>query len=115
MELSVYNVIKSIISTPKSLDLRKKYGKITFEVNKLANKVMIRNAIESIWDVKIRDVRVLNRTGKNRVVKRKTFKMSDTKKAIVTLKPGFKIDLPDQFESVGLSSSEVASQKEVGE
>jgi large subunit ribosomal protein L23 len=114
MELNIYDIIKSIISTPKSLDLRKKYGKITFEVNKFANKVMIRNAVESIWSVKIRDVRVLNRTGKNRIVKKKSFKMSDTKKAIITLKPGFKIDLPDQFESVGLSSSGVVSKKEVG-
>ncbi len=113
MELSVYDIIKSIISTPKSLELRKKYGKITFEVNKHSNKVMIRNAVESIWNVKIRDIRVINRVGKNRIVKRKTFKMSDTKKAIITLKPGFKIDLPDQFESVGLSSSGIASQKEV--
>ena len=79
MELSVYDIIKSIISTPKSLDLRKRHGKITFEVNTLANKIMIRNAIESIWEVKIRDVRVINRVGKRRVVKKKIFKMSDMK------------------------------------
>lgn len=104
MDLNVYDIIKRISVTDKSRDLLDKLGKITFVVHKAANKIMIKKAVEKIWDVKIRDVRVMNVKGKNKVFSRKKFKSSDIKKAIITLKPGYKIELPGQFESMGLAS-----------
>lgn len=106
MELGIYDIIKGTVTTPKAVELRKKYGKITFEINKLANKIMVREALEKIWKVKIRDVRIINLHGKTRKHKRREYKTSGLKKAIVTLKPGFKIELPDQYETMGIAESQ---------
>ena len=70
----------------------------TFVVDPRANKVEIRQAIESIFSVEVTNVNTLNRKGK-RKRNRKSFTFgtrADTKRAIVTLAPGSKIDL---FES----------------
>lgn len=102
MELSIYDVIKGIKNTPKSLMLQKSVNKITFLVNKVSNKIMIRNAVEKIWNVKVKNVRIINLHGKTRTVGRRTFEIPGIKKAIITLKKGYKIDLPDQYETMGL-------------
>jgi large subunit ribosomal protein L23 len=105
MDLSIYDVIKDISISDKSRALFDKLGKITFEVHKDANKIMIRNAAEKIWNVKIKDIRVMNVKGKQKTFGRRIFQSPGKKKAIVTLKPGYKIDLPGQFESMGVAGS----------
>jgi large subunit ribosomal protein L23 len=70
----------------------------TFVVDPRANKVEIRQAVEDIFNVQVTNVNTLNRKGK-RKRNRKSFTFgtrADTKRAIVTLAPGSKIDL---FES----------------
>jgi large subunit ribosomal protein L23 len=67
----------------------------TFTVHKDSNKVQIRQAIESIFDVRVLKVTTLNRKGK-RKRNRRTFTYGtrpDTKRAIVTLVEGDRIDL----------------------
>lgn len=112
MELSIYDVIKKIIISPKSVELRRKFGKITFEVNKGANKIVVRDAVEKIWNVKVRDVRIINTASKTKMVGKKMFEMANSKKAIITLKDGYVIDLPDHLETMGLSQSSQAELKE---
>jgi large subunit ribosomal protein L23 len=70
----------------------------TFKVHPSASKPEIRDAIESIFDVKVTRVNTLNRKGKRRRNRRSlTFgSRPDTKRAIVTLAEGDSIDL---FES----------------
>lgn len=70
----------------------------TFIVHPEANKVQIRQAVESIFDVTVTSVNTMNRKGKRKRNRGKpTFgKRSDTKRAIVTLKQGDSIPL---FES----------------
>jgi len=73
-------------------------GAYTFIVHPDANKVEIRQAVEAIFNVRVRKVNTLNRKGK-RKRNRRAFtygKRSDTKRAIVTLAGGDRIDL---FES----------------
>jgi large subunit ribosomal protein L23 len=67
----------------------------TFIVHPDANKIEIRDAIEAIFNVKVAKVNTLNRTGKRRRNRRSpTFgKRPDTKRAIVTLAGGDRIDL----------------------
>lgn len=101
MELGIHDIIKKAVLTPKSVQLYTKLGQITFEVHVSANKPMIADAIEKIWNVKVENVRVSRNAGKNKMAGRRPFKGSDKKKAIVTLKKGYKIDLPGQFEQVG--------------
>jgi large subunit ribosomal protein L23 len=70
----------------------------TFIVAPNANKMQIREAVEEIFNVRVTKVNTLNRKGK-RKRNRRTFtygKRADTKRAIVTLAAGDKIDL---FES----------------
>jgi large subunit ribosomal protein L23 len=105
MELSVYNIIKRPIITNKSIELYKKLGKLTFEVHKLANKSNIKNAIEKIWAVKVDGVCVITVPGKVKVFARKNFKTVDRKKAVVTLKKGYKIDIPGMLETMGAAES----------
>ena len=73
-------------------------GVYTFVVSSEANKIEIRHAIESIFNVRVTNVNTLNRQGKRkRNRKTATFgTRSDTKRAIVTLAEGDRIDL---FES----------------
>ncbi len=104
MELSIYNIIKKRIMTPKSSDVFRTLGKITFEVNKDSNKIMIKQAVEKIWNVKVDNVRVMTVPGKTKSFGRRSFKSSSKKKAIITLKKGYKIDLPGNFETMGVQA-----------
>ncbi len=73
-------------------------GVYTFVVAGEANKIEIRQAVESIFNVRVAKVNTMNRKGK-RKRNRRTFTYgtrSDTKRAIVTLAEGDRIDL---FES----------------
>ena len=67
----------------------------TFVVHPDANKIAIRDAVEAIFNVRGSKVNTLNRTGKRRRNRRSfTFgKRPDTKRAIVTLVAGERIDL----------------------
>ena len=111
MDIRVYDVIKKVLITGKSTDLFDKLGKITFEVHKDANKVMVREAVEKIWNVKVENVRIMKVKGKQKTFARRPFQTPDRKKAIITLKKGYKIDLPGQFESMGGAAG--AEQKAV--
>ena len=67
----------------------------TFVVHPEANKIEIRAAVESIFNVRVAKVNTLNRNGKRRRNRRSfTFgKRPDTKRAVVTLVEGDRIDL----------------------
>jgi large subunit ribosomal protein L23 len=70
-------------------------GVYTFVVNPDANRIEIRQAVEEIFGVRVSKVNTLNRKGK-RKRNRKTFgygTRADSKRAIVTLQPGDRIDL----------------------
>lgn len=68
----------------------------TFLVHPDANKTEIRQAIESIWDVKVAKVNTINRKGKTKRFRTQTGKRRDTKRAIVTLIEGNKIEIFEQ-------------------
>jgi large subunit ribosomal protein L23 len=91
------DVILEPVVSEKSYNLLDE-GAYTFKVHPDANKIEIRQAIESIFNVRVANVNTLNRHGK-RKRNRKTFTFGarpDTKRAIVTLAEGDRIDL---FES----------------
>jgi len=108
MELSVYDILKRPVLTSRSVFLHKKLGQLTFEVHQLANKIMIRQAVEKIWNVKVDKVRVLKIPGKIKIYARREYKTPNRKKAIITLKKGYNIEIPGMMESMGA----VASAKE---
>jgi large subunit ribosomal protein L23 len=89
---ALYQAIKSPIITEKAT-LGSQYGQVTFRVPIDASKPLIRAAVESLFKVKVTKVNTSTQLGKTKVFKgRKAFR-SDTKKAIVTLAEGQKIDV----------------------
>ena len=68
-------------------------GKYTFIVSPDANKTEIKIAIEAIFDVKVTSVNTLNRAGKKRRTRNGLGKRPDTKRAIVTVAEGQRIDI----------------------
>lgn len=76
----------------------KSYGlldanKYTFQVRPDANKTQIKIAVEQVFNVKVTDVNTLNRAGKRKRTRYGWGKRNDTKRAIVTLAEGDRIDL----------------------
>ena len=68
----------------------------TFEVHPQANKTEIRQAVEAIWGVKVVNVNTLNRKGKTKRFRFTQGKRSDTKRAVVKLAAGDKIEIFEQ-------------------
>ena len=68
-------------------------GKYTFIVAPDANKTQIKQAVEEVFRVKVTGVNTLNRQGKRRRTRFGWGKRVDTKRAIVTLADGHRIDI----------------------
>ena len=68
-------------------------GVYAFEVNKKANKIQIKNAVEKLYNVKVKDVRTANRRGKPRRRGRFMGITPSWKKAVVLLDKEYHIDL----------------------
>ena len=82
----------------------KSYGlldenKYTFLVATCANKTEIKIAVEAVFDVHVTNVNTINRQGKKRRTRAGTGKRPDTKRAIVTVADGQRIDI---FGSAGV-------------
>ena len=90
--MDIYKVIKAPHITEKGTLQKEHYNQITFKVDRRANKVEIRRAVEILFKTKVLDVRTMNIKGKDRRMGRNIGKRPDWKKAIVNLAPGEKIE-----------------------
>ncbi|NLI29616.1 MAG: 50S ribosomal protein L23 [Nitrospiraceae bacterium] len=88
----VFDVIKKPLFTEKGMDMKESDNKILIQVNADANKHEIKQAMEEIFKVKVDKVNVVNIKGKKRRYGKSIGMRSDKRKAIVTLKPGEKLD-----------------------
>ena len=95
--MHVYDIVKRPIITEKSQDQVDFHGKYTFEVMPSANKQQIKQAVEQAFKVEVAKVNVMTISGKWRGAGRRRGKTSNWKKAVVTLKPGHKVEF---FEGV---------------
>lgn len=86
------DVIIAPVITEKSAYATEK-NVYTFKVAASANKIQIKDAIEKAFDVKVKSVNTLNTKAKDKRVGRYTGKTKTYKKAIVTLKDGYSIEL----------------------
>lgn len=87
--MSPEQVIKRpIILTEKSRLLQEGGNQVVFEVDRRANKIEIRNAVQSLFKVTVTDINTLVVRGKMRRMGRGVAKTQNWKKAIVTLKAG---------------------------
>lgn len=88
----LYDVILSPVITEKATALSE-HNKVVFKVAPGATKPQIKEAVEKLFDVKVKSVNTLVRKGKVKRFKGTLGKQSDVKKAIVTLAEGHSIDV----------------------
>jgi large subunit ribosomal protein L23 len=89
-----FAIVQRLRLTEKGSVLQQTRNSYVFSVNPQANKLEIRKAVESLFNVKVVRVNTMNCNGKTRRANTKQRgRTSDWKKAIVTLKEGDKIDL----------------------
>ncbi len=102
--MDIYHVVKRPLVTEKGTHQSQQSheatkhkpargGAYAFEVHPEASKAIIRQAIEKIYNVKVKSVRTAMRKGKARRVRYKTGKTADWKKAVVVLDAQYHIDL----------------------
>jgi large subunit ribosomal protein L23 len=87
-----YDVILSPVITEKAT-IASEQNKVTFKVAGTATKPQIKEAVEKLFDVKVKSVNTLTRKGKVRMFRGVRGQKSDVKRAIVTLEEGHKIDV----------------------
>jgi len=87
-----YDVILSPTITEKATTASE-HNQVIFKVALNATKPMIKEAVEKLFDVKVKSVNTLVRKGKTKVFRGMRAPRSDVKKAIVTLEEGHSIDV----------------------
>lgn len=89
--MDYYQLIQSPVITEKTVNARAQHVYV-FKVNPLANKIMVRQAVEKVFKVKVVAVNTVTNHGKPRRAGNKAGKTARYKKAYVTLKEGSKIE-----------------------
>ncbi len=87
-----YDVIVSPVITEKSTALSDQ-NKVVFKVRPDATKPQIKEAVERLFDVKVKSVNTLVTKGKVKLFRGNRGQRSDVKKAVVTLQEGHSIDI----------------------
>lgn len=87
------DLIVAPLISEKSMAMIEENNTYTFKVDKRANKIEIRNAIEEIFKVKVLNVNTINMRGKKRRLGRNEGKRPDWKKAMVKLAEGNRIEI----------------------
>ena len=87
-----YDVIVSPVITEKAT-LASERNQVMFKVARDATKPQIKEAVEKLFDVKVKKVNTLNRPGKMKVFRGRFGMQQDSKRAVVTLEEGHRIDV----------------------
>jgi large subunit ribosomal protein L23 len=87
-----YDVLIAPVITEKATTASE-YSKVVFKVARSATKPQIKEAVEKLFDVKVKSVNTLIRKGKVKVFKGRPGQLQDTKRAVVTLEEGHTIDV----------------------
>jgi large subunit ribosomal protein L23 len=90
-------IVRKVLITEKGTVQRELRNEYTFEVERDANKIEIKRAVETIFNVKVADVRTMQMRGKLKRQGRYAGRRNDWKKAIVKLLPDQKIELFEQI------------------
>jgi large subunit ribosomal protein L23 len=92
-----YDIIRGPIVTEKTTLQKELNNQVTFKVDKHANRIQIKSAVEKNFNTKVKQVRTIQVKGKVKQRGKIIGKRPDWKKAIITLMPGQRIDF---FEGV---------------
>ena len=89
---SSFQVIRTLLRTEKGAR-QARDSQYLFAVERAANKIEIRRAVEDLYKVKVKSVNTVRMPGKLKRVRTQLGRTPEWKKAVVTLKSGHKIDL----------------------
>lgn len=92
-----YDIIRGPVVTEKTTLQKELHNQVTIRVDKRANRLEIKDAVEKSFNTKVKQVRTVQVKGKVKQRGRIIGKRKDWKKAIITLMPGQRIDF---FEGV---------------
>lgn len=87
----MYNIIRQPHITEKAT-MGSEHGQVTFQVSLDSTKPQIKEAVETLFGVKVKGVNTMIQKGKNKRFKGIMGRRSDFKKAIITLEEGEMID-----------------------
>jgi len=91
---TAYDIIDRALLTEKGTRLTEGENKYLFKVDRRANKLEIKRAVETLFKVKVEDVNTMNRKGKKKRERTASYGTTAAwKKAVVTLKAGETIEL----------------------
>ncbi len=90
--MNIYGVIRKPLVTEKTTLEKDAKNVIAFEVERSANKIEIKEAVEKLFKVEVTAVKTVNVAGKLKRVGRQVGKRSNWKKAYVSLKEGSNVD-----------------------
>lgn len=85
---NIYSVLQGPCLTEKAALMQEEDGKIVFKVHPKANKIEVKNAVELMFNVKVKNVRTVSLHGKKKRVGKTVGFTNDWKKAYVTLSEG---------------------------
>ncbi|HFD11239.1 MAG TPA: 50S ribosomal protein L23 [Crenotrichaceae bacterium] len=91
-KLDYTRVVLGTVVSEKSMRINELNKQIVLKVDKRSTKSCIKNAVEKLFEVKVKSVHVLNMTGKTKRAGRVLRKKPDWKKAYIILQPGYDID-----------------------
>jgi large subunit ribosomal protein L23 len=89
---SLHDIIRAPLISEKGTFLTESANQVLFKVRPDANKIEVKQAVETLFKVKVVQVRMARYLGKMRRIGKNMGRRSDWKKAYVTLKEGDKID-----------------------
>ncbi|MEJ2100808.1 MAG: 50S ribosomal protein L23 [Desulfobacterales bacterium] len=87
-----YEIIKRPLNTEKTNIQKEALNQVTFEIDRRANRIEVKRAVEAAFKVKVARVHTMQIRGKTKRRGRFVGKRRDWKKAIVTLMPGERIE-----------------------
>lgn len=85
---NIYSVLQGPCLTEKAALMQEIDGKVVFKVHPKANKIEVKNAVELMFDVKVKNVSTVSMRGKKKRVGKTVGHTNDWKKAYVTLSEG---------------------------
>jgi large subunit ribosomal protein L23 len=87
-----YDIIVAPVVTEKAT-MASEQNKVVFKVARKATKPQIKEAVEKLFDVKVKSVNTLVRKGKTKAFRGTFGSQSDVKRAVITLEEGHRIDV----------------------
>jgi len=101
MKLNPADILLRPLVTEKSMGLSEAHNQVAFEVHPSANKIQVRQAVETLFDVTVTGVRVLNMVGKEKRFGTRLGRRKNWKKAIVHLAEGQSLDVFEGMVEAG--------------